>query len=421
MALPSIAGKRRVQRRALLLALYEAAEGRERFNIAPIQYLALASQIGLDQEVTGQTIRFLVSDGLLAYKPASEVVSLTHQGVIEAEQLADEDASSVVAEDDHRKFAVMAIEEARQSISEDGRTHPKVGVVVVKDGRVLATAHRGEVPEGHAEFIALEKKLAEVSVVGATVYATLEPCTSRNHPKVPCANRLAEREVARVYIGMLDPNPDIRGLGQQRLREAGIETQLFPPELMAEVEELNRDFIRAQKQRQQRSAQLVETELQMSANDPRVYVTIKEPTEGMFPRTPFVLNNKGGDVAHRVKLEMPWKLNHRNVSFEAVETIQVGESRESLPTIDEEGLTTKHNIFHWLLQDWNGPTRGISEEWPRPLTVRYEDFSGRKKFEISMTLMFYPIKYMLKSKDSFPSWRHYRTWEFRDIVFKRVT
>jgi pyrimidine deaminase RibD-like protein len=160
------------------------------------------------------------------------------------------ESPSNAMEDDHTIFARMAIEEAKRSVPErDGRIHPKVGVVIVKDGRVLAKAHRGEFPEGHAEFIALEKKLTDASVVGATVYATLEPCTARNHPKVPCATRLAERKVARVFIGMLDPNPDIRGMGQMLLGKADIETQLFPRDLMKEVEELNRDFIRVQTQK----------------------------------------------------------------------------------------------------------------------------------------------------------------------------
>lgn len=91
-----------------------------------------------------------------------------------------------------------------------------------------------------------------------------------------------------------------------------------------------------------------------------------------------------------------------------------------LPTIGEEGPMSKHDIFYRLLQDWNGDSRGIREEWPRPLTIGYEDFSRRKRFEISMTLMFYPIKHMLKTKQRFPSWQHYKTWEFRDITFKRV-
>jgi pyrimidine deaminase RibD-like protein len=163
--------------------------------------------------------------------------------------------STAPSEGPDRKFMRLAIEEARKSVPEDGRAHPKVGVVIVKvvivkDGKVLASAHRGEIPQCHAEYIVLEKKLADVPLSGATVYTTLEPCTSRNDPKVPCADRLAERKVGRVLIGMLDPNPDIRGRGDQVLSDAGIETQLFPRELRAQVEDMNREFIRSQKDRQ---------------------------------------------------------------------------------------------------------------------------------------------------------------------------
>jgi len=148
------------------------------------------------------------------------------------------------------KFAKLAVQEARKSSPEDGRVHPKVGVVVVKDGRVLGSAHRGEFPQCHAEFIALEKKLLDVSLSGATVYTTLEPCTVRNPPKVPCASRLADRKVARVVIGMLDPDKRVRGLGQIILRKARIVTDFFPHDLMEEVEELNRDFIRDRESRE---------------------------------------------------------------------------------------------------------------------------------------------------------------------------
>jgi pyrimidine deaminase RibD-like protein len=154
------------------------------------------------------------------------------------------------AEADDRRFALLAIEEALKSVPEDGRPHPKVGAVVVKNGEILSKAHRGENLKSHAEFIALEDKLIDDLVAGSTVYTTLEPCTTRKHPKIPCAQRLVDRKVARVVIGMPDPNPDIRGRGDQLLSEAGIEVQLFPRDLRAQVEEMNRDFIRAQKQRQ---------------------------------------------------------------------------------------------------------------------------------------------------------------------------
>lgn len=139
----------------------------------------------------------------------------------------------------------LAIAEARLSKGEDTRVHPLVGVVVVKNGVILAQAHRGELGEGdHAEYTALEKKLKMENLTDATVYTTLEPCTTRKHPAVPCAKRLIERKVARVVIGMLDPNPNISGKGQISLRNANIETVLFSEKLMSEVEELNRDFIR---------------------------------------------------------------------------------------------------------------------------------------------------------------------------------
>src|SRR5262245_56412235 len=128
-----------------------------------------------------------------------------------------------------REFMMRAIAEANKCVSEQGKTSPQVGVVIVKDGVLLAEAHRGQVEPGdHAEFTALERLLGSKSVAGATVYTTLEPCTTRNHPKVPCAHRLIERKVAKVFIGMLDPNPSIQGKGIAKLRDANIETILFP-------------------------------------------------------------------------------------------------------------------------------------------------------------------------------------------------
>jgi pyrimidine deaminase RibD-like protein len=151
-----------------------------------------------------------------------------------------------------------AVHEASRSVAEDGRRpHPKVGAVVVRDSRLLATGYRGERRLGekrggrgrHAEYGALEIKLRHRPVAGGTVFTTLEPCTTRGHPKIPCAERLVERRVARVIIGMIDPNPRISGKGLLRLREAGIDFEFFPGALKDEVEEMNREFIRFYRRR----------------------------------------------------------------------------------------------------------------------------------------------------------------------------
>lgn len=144
-----------------------------------------------------------------------------------------------------REFMQQAIALSRRCKSEPGKISPKVGAVLVREGAVLGDAYRGEfAPGDHAEFTALEKKCGEHTLAGATLFTTLEPCTFRSGSKLPCVERIIDRRIARVVIGVLDPNPRICGAGELRLRDAGIEIARFDADLMAQIEELNRDFAR---------------------------------------------------------------------------------------------------------------------------------------------------------------------------------
>ncbi len=140
-----------------------------------------------------------------------------------------------------RKFCEMAVAEAKKSIAEDdGRPHPYVGVVIVKDGKVLATGFRGESGKGdHGEYCAL-KKLNEADVQRATVYTTLEPCSERNPPKKSCTERLINAKVARVVSGSADKDESV--YGHSTLVEAGIEIGFFQHDLMQELLVLNKAF-----------------------------------------------------------------------------------------------------------------------------------------------------------------------------------
>ncbi len=135
----------------------------------------------------------------------------------------------------------MAVDLATSSKSEDDkRIHPKVGAVVSRDGYVLSTGYRGEQCEGaHAEESAL-LKLKVDEAIGATVYSTLEPCTTRKN--TPCSLLLIQRGISRLVYAMLDPNPDIRGQGEWLLEERGVEIGKFHPDLVRAVKAQNTEF-----------------------------------------------------------------------------------------------------------------------------------------------------------------------------------
>jgi pyrimidine deaminase RibD-like protein len=144
-----------------------------------------------------------------------------------------------------RDFMLRAIELSRKCKDESDRPSPKVGAVLVMDGKIIGEAYRGELGPGeHAEYTLLHKKLQTEIVSGSTLYVTLEPCTKRSPSKTPCADGIIERKIKRVVFGCIDRNPNIRGEGEVRLMDAGIEIGKFDSDLLLIIEELNRDFVR---------------------------------------------------------------------------------------------------------------------------------------------------------------------------------
>lgn len=121
-----------------------------------------------------------------------------------------------------------------------GRTapNPMVGAVVVRDGRSVGEGFHARAGEPHAEVVALAQ--AGEAARGATVYVNLEPCSHHGRTP-PCTEAILRAGVARVVVGMLDPNPTVDGRGVSRLVEAGLEVVQGVCE--GACRELNRAFV----------------------------------------------------------------------------------------------------------------------------------------------------------------------------------
>lgn len=138
----------------------------------------------------------------------------------------------------HTKHMQRALELARLGI---GKTSPNplVGAVIVKEGRVIGEGYHANYGGPHAEVNAIEN--ASESVEGAEIYVTLEPC-SHYGKTPPCALKLIENRLSKVYIAMEDPNPLVAGRGIQMLRKQGIEVEVGLLEEEARV--LNEVFVK---------------------------------------------------------------------------------------------------------------------------------------------------------------------------------
>lgn len=120
----------------------------------------------------------------------------------------------------------LALDEARKGI---GRTapNPPVGAVVVKDDVLLGSGWHHAAGMPHAEREALAEVFAKhgpQGARGATVYVTLEPCSTHGRTP-PCTRGLIDAGVKRVVYACVDRNPSHAGRADAVLIEAGIEVR----------------------------------------------------------------------------------------------------------------------------------------------------------------------------------------------------
>jgi diaminohydroxyphosphoribosylaminopyrimidine deaminase/5-amino-6-(5-phosphoribosylamino)uracil reductase len=126
-----------------------------------------------------------------------------------------------------------------------GRGHtspnPMVGAVLVdKSGQLLGEGWHHRAGEAHAEVNAIADAAARGnSIRGATLYVTLEPCSTTGRTG-PCVEAILKAGISRVVCAATDPNPAHQGRGLDLLRQAGVE--VVSGVLSEESCKLNRAF-----------------------------------------------------------------------------------------------------------------------------------------------------------------------------------
>ncbi|MDT7929172.1 bifunctional diaminohydroxyphosphoribosylaminopyrimidine deaminase/5-amino-6-(5-phosphoribosylamino)uracil reductase RibD [Tepidimonas sp.] len=108
--------------------------------------------------------------------------------------------------------------------------NPRVACrLLLRDGRVFE-GHTQAAGQAHAEVMALRAaQAAGADVRGATAFVTLEPCSHHGRTP-PCCDALIAAGVAHVVVANEDPNPRVSGQGLARLRQAGVQVTVLPPD-----------------------------------------------------------------------------------------------------------------------------------------------------------------------------------------------
>jgi len=114
-------------------------------------------------------------------------------------------------------FMRMALRLARRGYGTTS-PNPMVGAVLVKCGEIIGSGWHHRAGEPHAEIEALlDAAKRGNNVKGATLYVTLEPCSTHGRTP-PCTDAILKAGIKDVIVGATDPNPSHRGKGLEILK-----------------------------------------------------------------------------------------------------------------------------------------------------------------------------------------------------------
>ncbi len=232
------------------------------------------------------------------------------------------------------------------------KTNPMVGAVLVKDDKVLATGFHQYYGGPHAEVDVFSKT---EDTEGATLYITLEPCSHTNKKTPPCAPLVIKKKIAKLVVGMRDPNPEVSGRGIEQIKAAGIE--VIEGVLEKEVQGLNPAFtINMKEQRAFVHLKIAKTQDQTLIIPERQWITgdeVKRDVHWMRAQCQAILvggetfrtdspqlNVRGIHLLESPYFEQPKKfvLSRSLENLEDFEVVQVDDWAEFLKDLYKQGI-----------------------------------------------------------------------------------
>lgn len=124
--------------------------------------------------------------------------------------------------------------------------NPRVGCVIVYDGKVIGEGYHQKYGQAHAEVNAINSVKDKSLLKESELYVNLEPC-SHYGKTPPCSDLIISHQVKKVVISNIDPNPLVAGRGITRMREAGVKVETGL--LEAEGELVNSRFFTAMRKK----------------------------------------------------------------------------------------------------------------------------------------------------------------------------
>lgn len=169
------------------------------------------------------------------FTPPSDAV-IRHEE-LEGMQVTTTTLHPDTTEEDMRELKA-AIDESRKCTPDMG-SYCVGAVVLTADGSRFTGYTHETSPTHHAEQEALKKAIEAGAVLrGATIYASMEPCSTRKSEPKSCTQLILEHGLKRVVFACYEPSKFVRCDGACTLRAAGVDVRVYP-DLAEEVLKIN--------------------------------------------------------------------------------------------------------------------------------------------------------------------------------------